>query len=255
MIHHHAARPIQDKYTGLIVLKQLIYYLNGAHLLPSAHLDYTFCYVRPENKFNDRLYADFVREQSNVKITSLDLFSYFTYKTETPQQPLPDGWQLQECSASDLWELEQFYNHHSGGLLLKVLSLDHFGQEESLEKIYADMGFVRRWKPLALHYYDDLKAIIIAEESDVAINLSELINGFKVMVLDPEMPPATIFAAISDMTKNVRMKSFPVMIYPESYARQSGLHDEKQYYLWILNVQHGNEYMRYLARTYRIKLD
>ena len=163
MIHHHAARPMNDKYTGFTVIKQLILYLNGAHLLPSAHMDYVFCYLRPENKFNERLYTGFTQEQNDAQITSLDLFSYHTYEAETKPSPLPSGWSLQECSVSDLWELKQFYNHHSGGLLLDMLCLDHRTPEESLEKVYAGMGFIRRWKPLALHCCGDLRAVIIAE--------------------------------------------------------------------------------------------
>ncbi len=255
MIHHHAARPMNDKYTGFIVIKQLILYLNGAHLLPSAHMDYAFCYIRPENKFNEQVYTDFTQEQNDARITSLDLFSYYTYEAETPPAPLPSGWSLQECSASDLWELKQFYKHHSGGLLWDMLNLDHRPQEESLEKVYAGMGFIRRWKPMALHCNGELKAVIIAEESDVAINLSDLLNGFKVLIIDPKTPPGVIIAAVGDLTKASGVKSAPVMIYPSAYAKNNGLHNEKAYYLWILDVQHGNAYMKYLARTYRIKLE
>lgn len=255
MIHHHAARPMNDKYTGFIVIKQLILYLNGAHLLPSAHMDYAFCYIRPENKFNEQVYTNFTQEQNDAKVTSLDLFSYHTYEAETQPAPLPGGWSLQECSASDLWELKQFYNHHSGGLLWDMLSLDHRPQEESLEKVYAGLGFIRRWRPLALRSSGDLKAVIIAEESDIAINLSDLLNGFKVLVIDPKTPPEVIIAAVGNLTKASGVKSVPLMIYPSTYAKKNGLHDEKAYYLWILDVQHGNAYMRYLARTYRIKLE
>ena len=74
-------------------------------------------------------------------------------------------------------------------------------QEESLEKVYAGMGFIRRWKPLALHCCGDLRAVIIAEESDVAINLSDLLNGFKVLVIDPKIPPEVIITAIGNLTK------------------------------------------------------
>ena len=255
MIHHHAARPMNDKYTGFIVLKQLILYLNGAHLLPSVHMDYVFCYIRPENKFNERIYMGFAQEQNDAQITSLDLFSYHTYEAEKHPAPLPGGWSLQECSASDLWELKQFYKHHSGGLLWDMLCLDHRPQEESLEKVYAGMGFIRRWKPLALHCYGDLKAVIIAEESDVAINLSDLLNGFKVLIIDPKTPPEVIISACGNLTMASGVKSAPLMIYPSTYAKNKGLHDEKEYYLWILDVQHGNAYMKYLARTYRIKLE
>jgi hypothetical protein len=255
MIHHHAARPLNDKYTGFLVIRQLILYLNGAHLLPSAHMDYAFCYIRPENKFNERVYAGFTQEQNDAQITSLDLFSYHTYEAETESAPMPSGWSVKECSASDLWELKQFYSHHSGGLLLDVLCLNHQAPGDFLEKVYAGMGFIRRWKPLALHFGGDLKAVIIAEESDVAINLSDLLNGFKVLIIDPKTPPEIIMSAVGNLTMASGVKSAPLMIYPSTYAKSNGLHNEKEYYLWILNVHHGNAYMKYLARSYRIKLE
>ena len=128
-------------------------------------------------------------------------------------------------------------------------------KEESLENVYAEIGFIRRWKPLALHFSGDLKAVIIAEESDVAINLSDLLNGFKVLIIDPKIPPEIIISAVGNLVKASGVKSAPLMIYPDTYAKNNGLHNEKDYYLWILDVQHGNAYMKYLARTYRIKLE
>jgi hypothetical protein len=218
-------------------------------------MDYVFCYIRPENKFNERIYSGFAQEQNNAKITSLDLFSYHTYEAETHPEPLPQGWSLQECSTSDLWELKQFYSHHSGGLLWEMLCLDQQRQEESLEQVYARMGFIRRWKPLALCCLGELRAVILAEESDVAINLSDLLNGYKVIVIDPKTPPEVVISAVGHLTKATGVTSVPVMIYPSTYAKNNGLHNEKEYFLWILNVHHGNAYMRYLARTYRIKLE
>jgi len=252
MVHHHAARAAGGRYTGLIVLKQMVCYLNDMHRLPSANLDYCMCYYRPGNKFTDRIYSGFAREKSNQEICSMDLFSYFSYTAKNATSSLPEGWSLQACSASDLWEFEQFYKHHSGGLLLNVLSLDHHSQEDSLEQIYAKMGFVRRWKALALHCTGELKAVIIAEESDVAINLSDLLNGFKVFVIDPDIPPEIILSAVGNMAKEYPVESLPLLIYPADYAQSTAFHSEKQYFMWILDVKIGNELIEYLGRKFRI---
>ncbi|MCG6533847.1 MAG: PilZ domain-containing protein [Syntrophales bacterium LBB04] len=256
MIHHHAARPLDGKTTGFIVLKQLIYYLNDAHRLPSANMDHVFCYFRPENKFDDRLYTGFTKGQDNAQVTSLDLFGYITYDKDNSSAPLPSDWSLRECLSSDIWELEQYYRHCSGGLFLDLLDLHHQNQGQSLEKIYAEMGFIRKYEAFALHYLNDLKAVIIAEESDVAVNLSDLLNGFKVLIMDPDMPSDVLFAAIGDMAKKYSGKSsLPLMIYPAAYAQNNSLNFEKQYYLWVLNLQHANEYMRYLGRLFRMRFD
>jgi len=76
MIHHHAARPMDDKYMGFVVIKQLILYLNGAHLLPSAHMEYAFCYIRP-------------------KINSTSGFTMVLHKSKTTQKS-----PLSICSAT-----------------------------------------------------------------------------------------------------------------------------------------------------------
>jgi len=253
MIHHHAARPLDEKYTGLIVLKQLIFYLNDAHHLPSANMDYVFCYVRPENKYNERLYAGFSQTQNDASVTSLDLFSYLLHEMGMTKTELPDGWSLRECNDVDLWELHQYYEHHSGGLLWNMI-FSKVIVDETIEDVYSRLGFIRKWKFMAIHFLDVLKAVIIREESDVAINLSDLMNGFKVFVMDPEVPPEVIFTAIENLSGQDHFSSMPVMIYPDQYPKDKGLNIEKQYYLWILDMQHGNEFMKYLGQTYRIKL-
>ena len=184
----------------------------------------------------------------------MDLFTYLSYTTQNATASLPEGWSLRECSASDLWAFEQFYKHHSGGLLLNVLSLDYQSDEESLEQVYARIGFIRRWKAFALHCAGELKAVIIAEESDVAINLSDLLNGFKVLVMDPDIQPEIIFTAVGSIAKNYRADSLPLLIYPSDYARNKGLCSEKQYLMWILDAQIGNEFMEYLGRRFRMNL-
>jgi hypothetical protein len=252
MGHHHAARNKEGRYTGLVVLKQMICYLYDMRRFPSAHLDYYMCYYRPGHKFTDRLYSGFAREKATPASCSLDLFTYIPYTRKGASSKLPEGWSLRACSASDLWEFERFYKHHSGGLLWKVLSLNHHPGEDSLEKAYARMGFIRRWQALALRDGNDLKAVIIAEESDVALNLSDLLNGFKVLVLDPNTPIEIIFNAVENIAKNDPAESFPLLIYPSDYAQTKGVYSEKQYLMWILDAQVSNEFVEYLGRKFRI---
>ncbi len=251
MVHHHAARPMEGKQTGLIVLKQLINYLTDLYRLPSANMDYILCYFRPTNRFTDRIYTAFAKEMANPQICSLAMFSYLTFSTGTETATLPRGWSWRDCSDSDLWELEQFYKHHSGGLFWDVMDLRHKNHDQALRKLYMQMGFKRSWKAFALYNFNDLKALIIAEESDAAINLSDLLNGFKVLILDAGMSPDILLAAISDIAKQVPIESCPMMIYPDNYVLDSGLSCEKQYCQWILNLQYTNEYIEYLRSKFR----
>jgi hypothetical protein len=254
MVHHHAARTAEGKHTGLIVLKQMISYLYDMHRLPSANLDYYMCYYRPGTKFTDRIYSGFAKEKSNPRVCSMDLFTYLSYTKQNTTAQLPEGWFLRECCASDLWAFEQFYKHHSGGLLWNVLFLNCPSQEESLEQVYAKIGFIRRWKAFALHCAGELKAVIVAEESDTAINLSDLLNGFKVFVMDPAIQPEIIFTAVGSMAKNYPADALPLLIYPAEYASNKGLHSDKQYLMWILDAQIGSDFLEYLGRRFRMNL-
>lgn len=254
MVHHHAARSMGGRSMGLIVLKQLIYYLNDLRRLPSANMDYVITYFRPGNKFPERIFGGFAKEEANPQHCSLDLFTYLTYPTGTRYGQLPGGWSLRECSTSDMWEFEQFYKHHSGGLFWNVLNPGDGQKDGSLEKVYAETGFIRRWKFFALASAGNLKAFIVAEESDAGINLSNLLNGFKVFVMDRSIPPDVIFAAVGDMAKTYPVESVPLLIYPDDYANNRGIgYEKKQYCLWILDIQYGSEYLEYLGRKFRIR--
>jgi len=253
MVHHHAARPMEGSHTGLIVLKKMISYLYDLHRLPSAMLDYFICYFRPGNKFTDRIYTRFAEGKSDPRVCSLDLFTYLAHTVKSEALQMPEGWSLRSCSTSDLWELEQFYMHHSGGLLMDVLDLKNY-QRHTLEHIYAQQGLHRKWQAIALHFSGDLKAIIVKEESDAAINLSDLLNGFKVFVMDPEIPPKVIFAAVENITRVKSAETYPLLIYPSNYIENKDQSPEKNYIMWILNAQYANEFIEYMMSRFRMKI-
>jgi len=254
MGHHHAARPEEGRHTGLIVLKMLLGYLFDMHRFPSASLDYYICYYQPGNRFTERIYSGFAREINNRGLCSTDLFTYLSYERGTKNSPLPDDWSICECSHADYFEFKRFYRHDSGGLLLDVLSLDDPGSEKSLEKIYSSEGFTRSYKAFSLQHEGELKAVLIKEESDVAMNLSDLLNGFKIFIMDKELPPQIVFSAVESLTENYKTNLLPLMFYPAEYANNGGIPSKKHYILWIFDAQIGSEFVGYLSRKYRMKL-
>ncbi|OPY13982.1 MAG: PilZ domain protein [Syntrophus sp. PtaB.Bin001] len=254
MVHHHAARARDGVPTGLIVLKQMISYLYDLRRLPSAMLDYFICYFRPGNKFTDRIYTGFARQKLNPQVCSLDRFAYISHRANDVKSRLPEGWTLRGCSKSDLWELEQFYMHHSGGLLLDVLDMKN-NPQPTLEQVYAQQGFYRKWQALALHSSEDLKAVIIKEESDVAINLSDLLNGFKIFVVDPDLSLDVLLAAVENIARAKSTETYPLMIYPVQYAENKNLGSDENYMMWILNAQHANEFIEYIMKRFRMILN
>ena len=254
MVQHLAARPKGGKPIGLAVMKLMISYLNDLRRLPSANMDYLIIYYRPGNKFMEKIFGGFAREMANPQHCSLDLFTYLTYPTGTMSGQLPQGWSLRECSTSDLWEFGKFYKHRSGGLFWHVLNPGDGKEDGSLEKAYAGAGFIRRWKLFALARAGNLKAFIVAEESDAGINLSNLLNGFKIFVKDTSIPPDVIFTAVEDIAKTYPLESVPLLIYPDDYAlEECNKYENKQYFLWILDVQYVDEYLEYEERKFRVR--
>jgi hypothetical protein len=252
MIHHHAARPLEGKRAGFAVLKHLIYYLNGLYHLPSANLDYLMCYFRPDNTFPNLIFGGFAGETANAKICSMDLFSYVTFSVIGRYKFLPEGWTLKECSALELWELDLFYRHNSGGLLFESFGLGRkSAKEESLKKTCSRLGFTRDWMIYSLSYKGDLKAVFIVDHSDLGINLSELLNCMKILITDPDSLPWEILStAVGQLAGIYQMEKIPILIYPTTYAEAGNVQNEKNYQLWIFDIHYGNDYLAYMQKKF-----
>lgn len=254
MIHHHSALAMENKRTGFMVLKQIMHYLNDMHRLPSAKMDYVMCYFRPENRFPDRVFGGFARSLKDPQGCSIDLFSYLPHTRLSLGTQLPEGWALKECSALELWELQRFYEYHSGGLLMDALDLKPADQgNENLNREYGKLGMLRESRAYSLTHEGELNAVLIVDRSDLGFNLSELLNGIKILVTNPEgLPWNTLSVAIARLTGEYQMDRVPVLFYPYHYVEKMGVPYEKQYQLWILNVQKGNEYLEYMQKRFRI---
>ena len=255
MLHHHAARAEEGRRIGFIVLKQLMHYLNDLHRLPSAKMDYVLSYFRPENKFPDRVFGGFARSLDNPRGCSTDLFAYLPHTSLSLGTQLPQEWSLRPSTILDLWELRRFYDQSSGGLLIDALGLDsHKIGSESLENIYEKLGLIRKLRVYTLAYKGEQNAVMIVNQSDLGINLSELLSGIKIIVTNPgELPWNVLSIAISSLIGEYNMERVPVLFYPFDYVIEKDIPYEKQYQLWILNVDYGNEYMEYMQKKYRIR--
>ena len=255
LVHQHAARTADFKRSGFMVLMEILHYLNDLYRLPSAKIDYVFSYFRPENKFPDRVFGGFARALKNPRGSSLDAFSYLTYPTLSMGPGLPEGWLLQECSTVDLANLSRFYNHYSGGLLLDILRLGHKNSsDESLEDLYSGLGFMRRWTAYSLTHYGKLRAVLIVNQSNLGINLSELLNCIKILITDSDALPWDILCtAINQLTGFYQRESVPVLIYPSDYLQTKSVPFEtKKYLLWIYDARLIREFTEFLQRKFRI---
>ena len=257
LIHHHAARPMGLRPAGLNVLNAVMIFLHGIYNLPSAKMDYVMAFFQPENKFPNLAFGGFARKLNNPQFCSLDLFSYLTYPVDPLQTPLPEGWLLKEISTFELQELEQFYNNNSGGLFLNVLGLGQRNmQDESLEKVYGRLGFTRKWKAFSLIHRNNLSAVLIVNQSDLGLNLSELLNGITAIVTDPERLPWKVLSlAVGQLADVYRLDTIPILIYPPDYVEVWNIPYDKQYQMWILNMPYSYKLMEYMQRTFRMSYE
>jgi hypothetical protein len=248
MIHHLAATTLDNKRTGLQVLKQSLRHIDGFYRLPSIGMDYMMFYFRPENIIPDRFFGGFARHLNNQRACSLDLFSYLSYPTKGVSQPLSAEWSLEPFMSSDFGELDLFYKNASGGLLLKILPLDKKQKEkESLSQLYARHGFKRSSQSFSLKHDGILNAVLVVNQSDSGLSLSDFLNGIKIIVNNEAgLPWETLSAAISQLTGYFTIDKIPILIYPSNYLEAKGVSSKKQYNLWILDAYYGREFGEYM---------
>lgn len=254
LIQHHAGRSMGNRMGGLMVLKQTMHYLNDMHRFKSSHMQYAITYFRPENRFPNLVFGRFAKRIKDRQACSVDLFSYISVGNRFLDVRLPRNWYLERLSESDRDDLLEFYRTHSGGLLLDAMSLDSGGKiNEELEAMYSKHGLLRRMNVYALKRAEQTMAIFIADHSDRGLNLSELLNCIKVIVLrGDELPWKILHKAVSQLAQKYDMEKIPVMCYPSEYLGEKGIPCEKTYQLWILNVDAGDQFMEYMHQRLRI---
>ncbi|MGD9175074.1 MAG: hypothetical protein PVF29_12985, partial [Desulfobacterales bacterium] len=255
MIHHHAARKSTGNKAGLIVLDQIGRMINDSGRIYSLHMDYFIAYYRSENKFPRRIFGGAAKNINDPKKCSVDAFAYYHHRHKTNGQPsaLPSDWELVPTQPEDLAELEKFYEHVAGGLMLGALDLtaDKFSHDH-LSALYHQAGLKRERHFYSLKKNGRLTAIVGVVLSDAGLNLSDLTNCLKVFVVDPHSLTADIFRAmLSALMKKIEQSEIAVLLYPVEYAEDQAITYEKQYNLWVCRLQSSDEYFRYLNRLLR----
>jgi hypothetical protein len=254
LIHHHAARKSILNRAGLIVLNQIGNFSYDSHRLHSLHMDFVMCYFRPDNKFPNRVFGGAAKHIGNPKCCSIDRFAYLHHRyIVNHESNLSSPCELSVTQPEDFIELENFYEHNSGGLMLKALDLAREKlYEDELSKEYKKLGFKRKKHFFSLKKRGNLKAVNMVMISDIGLNLSSLTNCIKVFVLDPnDLPKDTLNGMISIIFKKLGRQDMPVLVYPASYVEHSTIPYEKQYILWVLNTTYSDAYFSYVNRLLR----
>jgi len=219
-------------------------------------MDYLICYYRPENKFPNQVFGGAVKSIKNPKAFSLDLFSYTHFrKSVDTDNSLPKSWRLEKPLPLDFQEFESFYERESGGLMLEAFDLEPDSIDRfDLSREYTKLGFKRERHLFALKKKGILKAVLMLNKTDIALNMSDLTNCIKIIILDPEsLSRDVIYKVVSRLSKSFEQKKFPVLIYPSSFAEKEEIPFEKMYNLWIMNIQYSDEYFKHMGRLLKIQ--
>ena len=254
LIHHHAARKSALNKAGLIVLKQIGRFINDSYRLNSTHMDYVVIYYRSNNKFPNRVFGGAAKNIKNPKYCSFDPFAYMNIDNISEHElKLTDPWHLTQTRSEDLLDMDSFYESESGGLMLKALDLEpEMKGRDSLSAEYQRLGFKKEKHLFSLRMEDQLKAVILVNISDIGLNLSNLTNSVKVIVLDSDAFTRDIFLRmLSSLAEKLNLANLTVMLYPVTYADEQLIPYEKVYNLWVMSIQHIDYYFRYLERLLR----
>ena len=252
LIHHFAARRMNNRLPGVTVLKQITQYISSYNRLPSAEMEYVMTYYQPNNRIIDRIFGAFTRHLKDLRGSSLDLFSYISFQKERSIQTLPDGWVVRESTVMDFLKLKNYYESTSDGLLLSALGLDV--PANSIKKSFADAGFKRDYQTYCLCYEDRQMAFFVVNQSDIKLNLSDLINGIKIIVVEPNILSWPILKTVVNyLSEYYSEQSIPLLFFPSHYLPLQNIPEEKQYALWILNLRHSSEdFLAYMNRIMKL---
>lgn len=254
LIHHHAADISDSRRAGVSVLDQIGRFINESHRISSNQMNFVFCYFRPENKFPNRVFGGVSENIKDPKGCSLDTFAYFHFRKTSNDEPgLERPWDLMETQPEDFFELKNFYEFSSGGLMLDVMELDQDSAGiEDLLNVYQQLGFIREKHVFSLKMSDKLKAVFMVDISNIGLNLSDLTSSIKIVVVDSnELTKDILYLAISELSKKYDQEEIPILLYPVEYAENGHIPYEKLYNLWVLNLQYLDNYFRYLNRLFR----
>jgi len=251
LIQHLAAIMSKDQLkVGIEILNQIGAYAYDSHRLYSSHMDYLICYFRPENHFPNHFFGGVAKNIQDSKICSIDTFAYFHHRKSSKISPeLPEKWDLKKSGFNDLIDLEKFYEHQSGGLMLEALDMIPEDMEMSdhhdLASEYTKIKLKRERRLYSLKHDNVLKAILMLNISNFAVNMSDLTNCVSVFVVDSEnLSNEILQSAVSLVSEKYKEKKFPVLLFPLSYADDHLIKYEKTYNLWTLNMQHTDEYFQ-----------
>jgi hypothetical protein len=102
--------------------------------------------------------------------------------------------------------------------------------------MYNKIGLKRESKVFSIKQDGRIKAALIIDTSDLGVNMSELLNSIKILVIDNTLPWSILQKAVSTLGKVYDSDTIMVLIFPFEYLGQQGVECKKRYYLGVLNT-------------------
>lgn len=252
VIQHFSAKPLESKIPGLLILRQIIHYLNGCYRFRAYGVRYVMTYYRPDNRVVDKIFGGFARQMNNPKASSLDLFSYLHFSPKAAGAALPEGYSVRECLPEDFDVLTNFYETHSGGLVMDAFGLHR--PEPALEAAFHEAGFERNCRTYCLCLDSRPAAFFVVNRSDLGLNLSDLLNGISVFVADEGLSWNTVLPVLHQLGAVFATDQIPLLVYPSEYLPAQGVETAKRYQLWIMKTDpYAEQYTEYMRLNFRMR--
>ena len=169
---------------------------------------------------------------------------------EKPASGLEPPWELRPTADDDIRHLEGFLAQGPGKLLTEAFHLGSpDGPRNDLPAEYRRLGFRLDRHLFSLFRDGHLKAMFLVDLTDVGLNLADLTSSIKAFILDDRNLNQQVFqAATAAILGRFDRPQMPVLVYPDAFAKQEKLPVEKLYHLWLLNLDHLDQYFRYCSR-------
>ena len=164
------------------------------------------------------------------------------------------NWSLNPSDSEDIEELDAFYSHNCGGLMLKALNIEYNNINlNGLSAEYRKTGLKRERYFFSLKRDNTLIAVIMVNVANKGLNLSDLTNGTNVIILDSEnLSEHVLKTTLYLISARLKTENFSVLVHPVDYMINNSVPFEKTYNLWMLDTQFGDTYFRYVNRLTRL---
>ena len=254
MVNHLAAKDMGLKMTGYHVLSQILNYFDSITRMPSIGMDYIIIHFPPEHRFPNDFFNGVYRTLNDPEHLSMDMFASLNIDLSGSIPALPGGWSIRESTPKDIRDLRAAYRQLSSGIMVDAFCLGTPRTSgQSIEELYGKYGFKRSCRVYTMVHEGLPQAYLIADRSDRSINLSELMNGIKViMPQGSHVPWYVLHAAIGECGREYDSKTVAIQVFPSDYMDKAGIQYRKRHALWVLDTRylHTNiDVMKNMARS------